>query len=61
MAVLNQMLDDEIYPKYILVEFDLYLKGKDTNRETDALIKRLQQTGYNILANEKMNITFVKT
>ena len=61
VAVLNQMLDEEIYPKYILVEFDLYLKGKDTNRETDVLIQRLQQAGYSILANEKMNITFVKT
>jgi len=27
--VLNQMLDDKIYPKYLCIEFDLLLKNKD--------------------------------
>jgi FkbM family methyltransferase len=50
--VLNQMLDDNIFPKYICVEFDLYLKGKDLDGLTNRLIIRLNQLGYAIIANE---------
>ena len=34
VAVLTQMLDNKIYPKYLCIEFDLYLKKKDTNNVT---------------------------
>ena len=56
--VLNQMLDDEIYPKYICVEFDLLLKNKDPNHLTQKLVKRLQENNYKILENKNLNITF---
>jgi energy-converting hydrogenase A subunit M len=56
--VLNNMLDENITPKYLLVEFDLYLKGKDKNSLTDKLIKRLIECGYKILYNDNYNITF---
>lgn len=58
-CVLNNMLDDNIYPRYVLVEFDLYLKGKDTKGETKAVIDRMLKKGYKILYNENMNITFI--
>ena len=54
------MLDDSIFPKYILVEFDLYLKGKDFTNETSALVNRLLSHNYSIIANDNMNITFLK-
>ena len=56
--VLNQMLDDEIYPKYLCVEFDLLLKNKDPNKLTQKLITRLQINNYKILENKNLNITF---
>lgn len=56
--VLHSMLDDNIYPKYVLVEFDLYLKHKDTSNETKTIIQRLLSTGYKVVYNDKMNITF---
>lgn len=57
--VLNQMLDDNIYPKYVLVEFDILLKNKDTNNETIKVIQRMKKLGYQIICNDKLNITFV--
>lgn len=56
--VLNQMLDDEIYPKYLCLEFDLLLKNKDPNHLTQKLVSRLQENNYKILENKNLNITF---
>jgi hypothetical protein len=56
--VLNNMLDDNIFPKYLCVEFDLLLKNKDYNNVTNKCISRLINNGYNILCNDNYNITF---
>ena len=56
--VLNQMLDDNIYPKYLCVEFDLLLKHKDPQQLTQKVIKRLLQNNYKLLVNHQLNITF---
>ncbi len=58
--VLNNMLDNKIYPRYLCVEFDLYLKKKDVNNETKTVISRLLQSGYKIIGNDNYNITFVR-
>lgn len=58
--VINKMLDDGIHPKYLLVEFDLFLKKKDVNQTTQRLMQRLQKEKYVVLKNENWNITFVK-
>ena len=58
IKVLSKMLDDNIYPSYICVEFDLLIKGKDTNGKTQKLANRLVSLGYKILANDNLNITF---
>ena len=34
IAVLHNMLDDNILPRYLCIEFDLYLKNKDHTNET---------------------------
>lgn len=56
--VINQMLDDEIYPRYLCIEFDLFLKRKDPHQLTYKIMNRLQQNKYEILENANMNITF---
>lgn len=56
--VLEKMLDDKIYPKYLCIEFDLLRNNKDTNNSTKKLIYRLITEGYKILINDKLNITF---
>ena len=58
IEVLNNMLDDEIYPRYLCIEFDLLIKNKDTDKSTNKVIMRLLESGYNILINDKLNITF---
>lgn len=56
--VLNQMLDDEIYPTYLCIEFDLLLKNKDHEQLTQKLVNRLKDNNYIILENKNLNITF---
>lgn len=56
--VLNQMLNDEIYPRFLCIEFDLLLKNKDHNKLTEKIAKRLQSNNYKILENKNLNITF---
>ena len=59
IEVINQMLDDKIYPKYILIEFDLLIKRKDPEEKTKKLIERmLLKENYKMLKNDKLNITF---
>ena len=60
IKVLEQMLIDEIYPKYLCIEFDLFLKKKDNNNGTRNIVNKLLNIGYKILLNDNMNITFVK-
>ena len=38
IEVLQQMLDDKIFPGYVLVEFDLLLKKKDFEQKTQILV-----------------------
>jgi FkbM family methyltransferase len=56
--VLEQMLDDKIYPRYLCIEFDLLLKRKDPQQTTQKIINRLMKEGYKILVNDNFNITF---
>jgi hypothetical protein len=58
LRVLNNMLNDKIYPTYLCVEFDLKLKGKDLGKETKQTISRLKDEGYKELINKNLNITF---
>ena len=58
--VLNKMLDDNIFPKYLCIEFDLFLKKKDKNNLTRNLVNRLLKNNYVILINDNMNITFTR-
>ena len=58
VKVLNNMLDSEIYPRYLCVEFDLMLKGKDHEDETVNIIGRLKSSGYKELKNDDLNMTY---
>ena len=58
VKVLNNMLDDGIHPRFLCIEFDLLIKGKDTYGKTQKLANRLGSLGYQILVNDNLNITF---
>jgi FkbM family methyltransferase len=58
ITVLNNMIDENIFPTYLCIEFDLFIKKKDKNNDTKKLINRLISNNYQILINEDMNITF---
>jgi FkbM family methyltransferase len=58
IKVLNHMIESKIFPKYLLVEFDLFLKKKDKTNETGKIIKKLKYNNYKILKNDNYNITF---
>lgn len=60
IVVLNNMIENNIFPKYLCVEFDLKLKSKDFNNSTEKTIKELIKCGYNVLCNDNLNITFEK-
>jgi FkbM family methyltransferase len=59
IETVNQMLDDKIYPTYVLIEFDLLLKNKDPGNTTKQLIERMiTKENYKMLKNDNLNITF---
>lgn len=58
ISVLEQMLNDNIFPRYLCVEFDLLLKNKDPENLTQKLVDRLQSYNYRALVNNDLNITF---
>jgi hypothetical protein len=60
IVVLNQMLDDKIFPSYLCIEFDLKLKNVDYENETGTLIDRLINSGYNMADNNNWNCLFIK-
>lgn len=60
ITVINDMLDNNIFPKYLLVEFDLKDKGKDNNGLTEKIIKKLETYGYHILDRDRANVSFIK-
>lgn len=60
IKVLENMLNNNIYPNYVLVEFDLFLKRKDTDNSTQRIVQRMLDCNYNMLKNENCNITFCR-
>jgi FkbM family methyltransferase len=58
--VLNKMLDDNIFPRYICVEFDLKIKGVDKDYTTDTIISSLERNGYKLLENLEWNCLFMR-
>ena len=61
IEVVNQMLDDKIFPTYVLIEFDLLLKNKDPRSTTKQLIERMiTKENYKMLKNDQLNITFAR-
>jgi hypothetical protein len=58
LAVLDQMLNDGVFPRYLCVEFDLKLKGADPESLTESMLARLRRNGYRLLENREWNCTF---
>ncbi len=60
IEVIKNMLENKIFPKYLLVEFDLKIKNKDNNDLTKNIFNKLKSYGYIILKNDELNVTFEK-
>jgi FkbM family methyltransferase len=61
IRVLNDMLDSQIFPKYLCVEFDLKLKGGDKSQETEKILERLKGASYKVLSDHNWNMVFEKS
>ena len=57
IEVLNQMLDNNIQPKYLCVDFDKRRANRDKDK-FDNLINRLKSCGYKILHSDNYDISF---
>jgi len=55
--VLEQMLDNKIYPKYLCIDFDAR-RAKKNVTEFNSLIRRLNTLGYAIIKNNDFDISF---
>ena len=58
LVVLDHMLAQEIFPRYLLVEFDLMDQPQDANNNTGRLIQALR-VFYDLVKQDKKNLTFV--
>ncbi len=58
--VLNQMIEERIFPKYLSVDFDLGWTVENQNRrECLRVIKRLKKVGYKQISGTLPDVTFV--
>jgi len=58
LTVLNNILSEQINPRYLCVEFDLKLKGADPANMTEKILQILERKGYKMLENHEWNCTF---
>ena len=58
IIVLNKMINDEIFPTYLCVEFDLLKQHIDYNDTTKLMIEKLDKIGYNMIDNDNNNCLF---
>jgi len=57
IKILTNMIEKKIFPRYLCIEFDLFIKRKDKKNESNRILKKLIDIGYIILQNNKFNIT----
>lgn len=58
LTVLDNILREHIYPRYLCVEFDLLLKGQDSAHMTENILYMLEGKKYKLLENTQWNCTF---
>lgn len=58
LAVIENMFYENIFPKYLLIEFDLKLKNKDSQNKTNEIMKEINKY-YTLLKNDNLNCTYV--
>jgi hypothetical protein len=60
IVVIEDMIANNILPKYILVEFDLKDKNRDHDGLTEKLIVELEIHSYTIYYRDNANVCFIK-
>jgi FkbM family methyltransferase len=58
LDVIDTLFEDNLLPKILCVEFDLFLKGQDKTNRTKQTILRLFSVGYKLLNNTNYNMVF---
>lgn len=58
--IINQIIDEKIFPKYISVDFDSNIYSDFGNKKIEECIKKLLNVGYNIIWKDKNNYSFLK-
>jgi len=59
--VIDQILNDNIFPKFICVDLDYARGGGQAGKNrTNDLVKRLGDFGYQLIANDNLDVTFMK-
>lgn len=58
VIVLEQMIHDNIFPKYLCIEFDLVKQQIDHNQITAKMIDKLDLYGYKMIDNDNNNCLF---
>lgn len=58
--VIEQMLEENIYPKYLAIDFDTARMIKNGITIVNSCILKLIKLGYKILKNTRYDITFIK-
>tara|TARA_Y100000389_G_scaffold204655_1_gene258626 strand:- start:16168 stop:18519 length:2352 start_codon:yes stop_codon:yes gene_type:complete len=57
-TVLYDMFNKKIYPKYLCIEFDLFIKKKDS-KEFNNILNTIYKNNYKLLNNENYNMLFL--
>ncbi len=58
IVVLDHMIETRTFPRYLLVEFDLMLRKRDLQNDTERIMKALG-VFYDVVKNDNMNVTLV--
>lgn len=58
--VIDQMIDNNIFPKFVCVDFDYARTGPVGYHRVMNLINRMSQFNYQILKNDSFDVTFMK-
>ncbi len=59
LFILNRLFDNNIYPKYLCVDFDLARNYIESRNDFNIIINRMTSIGYKIIKNVNYDISFI--
>ena len=61
LLILNKLFDNNIYPKYLCVDFDLMRNFPEISEDFNKIIQKMFNIGYKIIKNTNYDISFIKS